>query len=46
MGTVFKFCGKYGLDILRKLELKITPPNQFNNPFEFKPRNRCSDPAG
>ncbi|MGO8927219.1 MAG: DUF2971 domain-containing protein [Limisphaerales bacterium] len=46
MGTVFKFCGKYGLDILRNLELKITPPNQFNDPFEFTPRMICSDPLG
>lgn len=35
MGTVYKFCGKYGLEILRTLELKVTPPNQFNDPFEF-----------
>ena len=43
MNIVYKFCGSYGVDILRNLELKITPPNQFNDPFEFTPRLVCSD---
>jgi hypothetical protein len=43
---VYKFCGSYGTDILRNLELKVTPPNQFNDPFEFTPRIICSDARG
>lgn len=46
MEIVYKFCDKYGLEILRNLELKVTPPNQFNDPFEFTPNNFCSDPVG
>ncbi|HEX7515716.1 MAG TPA: DUF2971 domain-containing protein [Chthoniobacterales bacterium] len=34
----------YALKTLRDLELKITPPNQFNDPFEFSPRVICSSP--
>ena len=45
MDIVYKFCGSHGVDILRNLELKVTPPNQFNDPFEFTPRLVCSDPA-
>lgn len=44
MGTVYKYCGAYGIAILKSLELKVTPPNQFNDPFEFTPRMICSDP--
>ena len=43
MNTMCKFCGSHGTDILRTLELKVTPPNQFNDPFEFTPRIYCSD---
>jgi hypothetical protein len=43
METVYKFCGKYGIEILRNLELKVTPPNQFNDPFEFTPKNCFSN---
>jgi len=46
MDTVFKFCRKHGLEILTNLELKVTPPNQFNDPFEFAPKMVCSDPVG
>jgi hypothetical protein len=45
MKTVYKFCRKHGLEILNNLELKITPPNQFNDPFEFTPYIWCSDKA-
>lgn len=46
MTTVYKYhCDRYGINILRDLELKITPPNQFNDPFEFTPRVICSNPA-
>jgi hypothetical protein len=35
---VYKYCDTRGSDILLKLRLKITPPNRFNDPFEFAPR--------
>ncbi len=41
---VFKYCNSRGVDILCNLELKITPPDQFNDPFEFTPRVICSSP--
>lgn len=44
MSTVFKYCDQYGLNILDQLELKVTPPNQFNDPFEFTPHVVCSSP--
>jgi hypothetical protein len=43
MSTVYKYCDNRGVDILKKLELKITLPNQFNDPFEFTPHVICSD---
>jgi len=45
MDTVYKYCGANGLKILRNLELKVTPPNQFNDPFEFTPKMDYSDPV-
>lgn len=44
MNTVYKYCDAGGIKILENLELKITPPNQFNDPFEFTPRMICSVP--
>lgn len=44
MTTVYKYCSPRGVAILQTLELKITPPNQFNDPFEFTPRMICSAP--
>lgn len=35
---LFKYCDAQGLDILQSLRLKVTPPNQFNDPFEFMPK--------
>jgi hypothetical protein len=35
---LYKYCDTRGTDILLKLRLKITPPNRFNDPFEFAPR--------
>jgi hypothetical protein len=32
-----------GLKVLDKLSLKATPPNEFNDPFEFSPVLRTSD---
>src|ERR1035438_5504808 len=43
MSTVYKYCDNHGVDILQNLELKITPANQFNDPFEFTPHVICSD---
>jgi len=34
---IYKYCSPYGLGIVRDLELKVTPPIQFNDPFEFSP---------
>jgi Protein of unknown function (DUF2971) len=45
MVTVYKYCGKKGLNILKNLEIKITPPNEFNDPFEFTPRMLSTNPA-
>ncbi len=41
---VYKYCDEHGLDILRNLEIKFTPPNQFNDPFEFTPHVINSNP--
>ena len=41
---VYKYCGDLGVEILEKLELKVTPPNQFNDPFEFAPHMVCTNP--
>jgi len=32
------------LKVLDKLSLKVTPPNEFNDPFEFSPVVKTSDP--
>jgi hypothetical protein len=32
------------LKVLDKLSLKVTPPNEFNDPFEFSPIVKTSDP--
>jgi len=40
--AVFKYCDSFGIDVLRNLELKITPPNEFNDPFEFTPHVICT----
>jgi hypothetical protein len=38
MSTVYKYCDNRGVDILKKLELKIKPANQFNE-VERKNKN-------
>jgi hypothetical protein len=45
MGKVYKYCDRHGLEILRSLEIKITPPDLFNDPFEFTPHVICSSPS-
>ena len=42
--TAYKYSGEGGLNILQTLELKITPPDQFNDPFEFVPHVVSSNP--
>jgi hypothetical protein len=44
MATVFKYCDARGLKILTDLEVKVTPPNEFNDPFEFMANIACSNP--
>ncbi len=36
----YKYAGKSGFEILEDLRLKITPPNEFNDPFELTPRSK------
>jgi hypothetical protein len=43
---LFKYCGESGLKVLKNLEIKVTPPNEFNDPFEFSPVVRTKDPKG
>ena len=35
---LFKYCDARGVDILQNLRLKVTPPIEFNDPFEFMPK--------
>ena len=35
---LYKYCDQRGIVILRSLRLKVTPPIQFNDPFEFMPK--------
>jgi hypothetical protein len=46
MSTVYKYCCSRGVAILENRELKITPPNRFNDPFEFTPRMIWSNTLG
>src|SRR5664280_402943 len=37
--TLYKYSSaKWGIAILRDLRLKVSPPNSFNDPFEFTPQ--------
>ena len=40
---LFKYCGESGLKVLTNLEIKVTPPIEFNDPFEFSPMVSCGD---
>ncbi len=40
----FKYYNESGLLVLRNLELKVTPPIEFNDPFEFSPVVRTKNP--
>lgn len=35
---LYKYCDTRGIDILQSLHLKVTPPIEFNDPFEFMPK--------
>jgi Protein of unknown function (DUF2971) len=37
---LYKYCDSRGIDILRSQRLKVTPFDQFNDPFELLPRMR------
>jgi hypothetical protein len=40
-GNIFyKYAGDSGIQILEGLRIKITPPNEFNDPFELTPRSK------
>jgi hypothetical protein len=34
---LYKYLDRYGLDAIANVELKVTPPDEFNDPFEFCP---------
>lgn len=36
--VLYKYCDPGGIDILENLRLKVSPPNRFNDPFEFAPK--------
>lgn len=38
--TLYKYIYGHAIDILESLHLKVTPPNEFNDPFELTPRSR------
>ncbi|MFA6561627.1 MAG: DUF2971 domain-containing protein [Verrucomicrobiia bacterium] len=40
---IFKYCDKGGLFILKDMELRLSLPDSFNDPFEFSPRLNLSD---
>lgn len=42
---LYTYCPKYGVDILQMLRLKVTPPNRFNDIFEFTPTSIGANPA-
>jgi Protein of unknown function (DUF2971) len=35
---VYKYCDKRGVDVLKNLRIKVTQPEEFNDPFEFTPK--------
>ncbi len=36
---LYKYAGASGMRILDDLGLKVTPPNELNDPFELTPRS-------
>ncbi len=41
---LYKYCGDWGASVLDELKLKVTPPNEFNDIFEFTPTFRGASP--
>jgi hypothetical protein len=35
---LYKYAGDTGINVIENLRLKVTPPNEFNDPFELTPR--------
>lgn len=35
---LFKYCDANGLLVLKNIEVKVTPPDEFNDPFELHPK--------
>jgi hypothetical protein len=42
--TFYKYCDSRGIDILQSRRLKVTPFDEFNDPFEIAPRMRPDFP--
>jgi hypothetical protein len=40
----YKYAGDSGFKILENLRLKVTPPNEFNDPFEITPNTKRARP--
>ena len=38
----YKYAGKSGIRVIEDLRLKITPPIEFNDPFELTPRSKLT----
>jgi hypothetical protein len=41
---LYKYADDSGIRILEDLRLKVTPPNEFNDPFEITPNTRRARP--
>ena len=41
---LFKYCNQYGRLTLANLEIKVTPPNELNDPCEMRPVVKVRDP--
>src|SRR5262245_32896626 len=39
---LYKYASASGIKILEDLRLKVTPPNEFNDPFEMTPYSRST----
>jgi hypothetical protein len=36
--TLYKYLTKERIDVIQNTSIRFTPPNEFNDPFEFKPK--------
>lgn len=39
---LYKYCDARGIDILENLRVRVSPPDRFNDPFEFAPIQRAA----